>query len=71
MLAKLRSVAITGIDAVPVEVELDLNFGLPGERLVGLPDKAVQEALDRVKSAIRNSGYDFPSNRRLIFSLAP
>ncbi|MDR1518852.1 MAG: hypothetical protein LBU23_01745, partial [Planctomycetota bacterium] len=71
MLAKLSSIAITGIDAVPVEVELDLNFGMPFERLVGLPDKAVKEALDRVKSAIRNSGYDFPSTRRLIFSLAP
>lgn len=71
MLAKLHSVAITGIDAVPVEVELDHNFGLPCERLVGLPDKAVQEALDRIKSALRNRDYDFPASRRLIFSLAP
>lgn len=71
MLAKLHSVAITGIDAVPVEVELDHNFGVPYERLVGLPDKAVQESLDRIKSALRNRDYDFPSSRRLIYSLAP
>ena len=71
MLARLHSIAITGVDAVPVEVELDHNFGMPCERLVGLPDKAVQEALDRVKSALRNCEYDFPSSRRLIFSLAP
>lgn len=71
MLSKLRSVAITGVDAVPVDVELDLDFGVAKERLVGLPDKAVQEALDRIKSALCNCGYDYPLNRRLIFSLAP
>ena len=71
MLAGLTSIAITGVDAVPVEVELDNNFGMPCQRLVGLPDKAVQEALDRIKSALRNCGYDFPSSRRLIYSLAP
>ncbi|MCD8351715.1 MAG: YifB family Mg chelatase-like AAA ATPase, partial [Planctomycetaceae bacterium] len=71
MLAKLYSIAITGVDAVPVEVELDHNFGVPYEVIVGLPDKAVKEALSRIKSALRNNGYDFPSSRRLIYSLAP
>lgn len=71
MIAKLHSVAITGIDAVPVEVELDDAPGFPGTRIVGLPDKAVREALDRVQTAVRNSGYDFPATRRLIYSLAP
>ncbi len=71
MLASLSSIAITGIEAVPVEVELDLGTGFPAMRIVGMPDKAVQEALDRVKSAVRNSGYDFPASRRLIYSLAP
>lgn len=71
MLAKLYSIAITGVDAVPVEVELDHNFGVPYKVIVGLPDKAVKEALDRIKSALRNNGYDFPSSRRLIYSLAP
>ncbi len=71
MLSRLRSIAITGIDAVPVEVELDLNRGASAERLVGLPDKAVQEALDRIKSALQNCEYDFPHGHRLIYSLAP
>ncbi|MDR1744973.1 MAG: ATP-binding protein, partial [Planctomycetota bacterium] len=71
MLASLRSIAITGIDAVPVDVELDQRHGTPHMRLVGLPDKAVQEALDRIRSAMNNSGYDFPSTSRLVYSLAP
>ncbi len=71
MLAKLTSVAVTGIDAVPVDVELDCSPGMPCSRLVGLGDKAVQEALDRVKAALKNCGYDMPSNRRLVYSLAP
>ncbi len=71
MLAKFLSIAVTGVDAVPVEVELDCGFGMPCRRLVGLGDKAVQEALDRVKSALRNSGYSSPGNRRLVYSLAP
>lgn len=70
MLSKLYSSAITGIDAVPVEVELDLAQGLPGMRIVGLPDKAVQESADRVKAAVRNSGYSFP-NRKMVVNLAP
>jgi Mg chelatase-related protein len=70
MLAKLQSIAISGIDAVPVDVEFDLSGGKPIQRLVGLPDNAVKEALDRVSSAIRNSGYDYPA-RRMIYSLAP
>ncbi len=70
MLAKLQSIAISGIDAVPVDVEFDLSGGKPMQRLVGLPDNAVKEALDRVSSAIRNSNYDFPA-RRMIYSLAP
>jgi magnesium chelatase family protein len=70
MLAKLFSVAITGIDAEVVEVELDQTRGLPGLVMVGLPDKAVQESRDRVKSAVLNSGYSFP-NRKLVINLAP
>ncbi len=70
MLAKLHSMAITGIDAVPVEVEMDKRLGLPAEKVVGLPDKAVQEAMERVKSALVNNGYEMPRGK-LIFSLAP
>ncbi len=70
MLSKLFSVAITGVDAQIVEIELDLCAGLPGLRIVGLPDKAVQEAGDRVKSALRNSNYQYP-NRKMVVNLAP
>ncbi len=70
MLAKLRSVALTGIDAEEVGVELDLSPGLPGLRIVGLPDKAVQESVDRVRSAIRNSNYQYPV-KKMVVNLAP
>lgn len=70
MLAKLYSIAVTGIDAAVIEVELDLSRGLPGLIMVGLPDKAVQESRDRVKSALLNSGYQHP-NRKIVINLAP
>lgn len=70
MLAKLYSVAITGIDAEVVEVELDLTGGLVGMRIVGMPDNAVKEAADRVKSALKNSGFEYPQ-RKMVINLAP
>src|SRR6202050_5095639 len=71
MLAKVFSAAIVGLDAVPVEVEVDIaSQGLPSFTIVGLPDKAVEEAKERVRSAIRNSGADFPA-RRIAVNLAP
>lgn len=71
MLAKVFSAAVVGLDAVPVEVEIDIAAqGLPNFFIVGLPDKAVEEAKERVRSAIRNSGADFPA-RRITVNLAP
>ena len=70
MLAKVKSGAVLGIDAYLVEVEVDLALGLPVFSLVGLPDGAVKESKDRVKSAIKNSGYEYPS-RRITINLAP
>jgi len=58
------------MEGVIVEVEDDITLGLPSFIIVGLPDKAVQEARERVRSAIRNSGYSFPS-RRITVNLAP
>jgi len=58
------------MEGVIVEVEVDISPGLPSFIIVGLPDKAVQEARERVRSAIRNSGYSFPS-RRITVNLAP
>ena len=70
MLAKVLSGALIGIDAYPVEVEVDIAQGLPQFATVGLPEGAVKESKDRVKSAIKNSGYEFPT-RRITINLAP
>lgn len=71
MLAKVWSAALSGLDALPIEVEVDIaSQGLPSFTIVGLPDKAVEEAKERVRSAIRNTGADFPA-RRITVNLAP
>jgi magnesium chelatase family protein len=70
MLARLESAAVFGVDAYPVHVEVDVGLGLPFFRMVGLPDASVRESRDRVRAAIRNSGFDFPPHRVTI-NLAP
>jgi magnesium chelatase family protein len=70
MLAKILSCAVIGIDGWIVEVEVDVSRGLPVFSTVGLPDSAVKESKDRVKAAIKNCGYKFPSNR-ITVNLAP
>lgn len=70
MLASLRTAAVSGIDACPVQVEVDVSFGLPTFAMVGLPDASVRESRDRVRSAIRNSGFEFPPHR-ITVNLAP
>lgn len=70
MLAKVNSLAVFGIDAYPVEVEVEIAVGLPAVVVVGLPDAAVKESKDRVRSAIVNSGYAHPA-RRITINLAP
>jgi len=70
MLAKVRSGAIVGLDGAIVEVEVDISSGLPFFAIVGLPDAAVQEAKERVRAAIRNSGGTFPM-KRIVVNLAP
>ena len=67
---RVRSLSLFGIDALPVEVEVDVSAGLPGFSIVGLPDAAVQEARERVRVAISNSGYKFPT-KKVIVNLAP
>jgi len=70
MLASLRTAAVFGIEATPVYVEVDVSFGMPTFNLVGLPDASVRESRDRVRSAIRNSGFEFPVHR-ITVNLAP
>ncbi len=70
MLAKVLSSAVIGIDAYVVEVEVDIAQGLPSFSTVGLPEGAVRESKERVKAAVKNSGYHFPSDR-ITVNLAP
>ncbi len=70
MLARARSVALIGVDAVLVEVEVDVSPGLPAFTVVGLPDQAVSEARERVRAAVRNAGLPFPA-ARITVNLAP
>jgi magnesium chelatase family protein len=70
VLAILRTAAVFGVEALPVHVEVDVAFGMPMFTMVGLPDASVRESRDRVRSAIRNSGFEFPSHRVTV-NLAP
>ena len=70
IVAKVYSSALFGIEAYPVEVEVDLARGLPKFSIVGLPDLAVKEARERVSSAIKNSAFEFPT-KKITVNLAP
>jgi magnesium chelatase family protein len=70
MLANALSASIVGVDGVPVRVEVDVSFGLPGLTIVGLAGSAVLEARERVRAALRNSGFEVPA-RKITVNLAP
>jgi len=70
MLASLRTAAVFGVDACQVHVEVDVSFGFPNFVMVGLPDASVRESRERVRLAIRNSGFDYPPHRVTV-SLSP
>lgn len=70
MLARLRSAAVFGVEGYAVQVEVDVSYGLPNFTMVGLPDTSVRESRDRVRSAIRNSAFEFPGHR-ITVNLAP
>lgn len=70
MLAKINTCALLGIDGYEVNVEIDISNGLPAFDIVGLPDSAVKESKERVRTAIKNSGFSFPV-QRITVNLAP
>ncbi|GAG30382.1 unnamed protein product, partial [marine sediment metagenome] len=70
MLAKSLSCSVIGIDAYKVDVEVDIAEGLPAFNIIGLPDTAIRESKDRIKFAIKNSGYRFPKGK-ITVNLAP
>src|SRR6516164_3048990 len=69
-LARSRAIALVGVQGHPVEIEADIENGLPTLLLVGLPDTALREARDRIRAAIINSGESWPS-RRITVGLSP
>ncbi len=71
MLAQVTSCAVVGLEGALVQVEVDFTNATPAFCVVGLPDTAVQEARERVRAAVRNSGGYFPGNKRVIVNLAP
>jgi magnesium chelatase family protein len=70
MLARLRTAALDGVEAVIVQVEVDVSNGIPGYTVVGLPDASIRESRDRVRGAIRNSGFEYPC-AHITVNLAP
>ncbi len=70
MIAKVMTGSLSGIDANPVTVEVDLTSGIPGLTIVGLPDAAVSESKERIKAAVKNSGFAFPL-KKVVINLAP
>ena len=70
MLAKALSFALTGLEAYPITIEADVAQGLPFVALIGLPDNSVKESRERVRLAIKNSGFRFPLGR-VTLNLAP
>lgn len=70
MFSKVKSFSLLGLDGLSIDVEVDINKGLPSYDVVGLPDVAVKESKERVRSAIKNSGFDFPVHK-ITVNLAP
>ena len=70
MLSIIKSITLNGIEGFIVDVQVDISGGIPSWDVVGLPDASIREAKDRVRIAIKNSGYDFLS-RKIIINLAP
>ena len=70
MIAEVNSLGLHGISGFPVTVECHISSGLPGFDVVGLPDAAVKEARERVRAAVKNSGFRFPVSR-ITLNLAP
>lgn len=70
MLSIVKSMSLQGLEGFLVDVQIDVSAGMPNWEVVGLPDATVKESKERVRTAIKNSGYDFQS-RRIVINLAP
>lgn len=71
MLSKIKSAVINGLDVVGTEVEVGFSKGIPGTTIVGLPDNAVSESRERIRFAIKNSGFEYPIKWKIVVNLSP
>ncbi len=71
MLGKIYSTVINGLNAILTEVEVGFSRGIPGITIVGLPDNAVNESRERIRFAIKNSGFDYPFKNKIVINLSP
>lgn len=71
MFIKIYSGAVNGLDCIPITVETDVAGSWPGFQIIGLPDTSIQEAKERIRTSWKNTGLDFPSNKRIVINLAP
>ena len=70
MLSKIKSISLIGLEGNLIEIQVDISNGIPEFEIVGLPDTSVKEAKKRIESAIKNSGFEFPS-KKILINLAP
>lgn len=71
MISKVRSMVLQGLEAWPTEVEVGFSRGIPGTAIVGLPDNAVKESKERIRFAIKNSGFEYPLGMKVVVNLSP
>lgn len=71
MFTKINSAAVVGLECIPITAEVDIAGSWPGYQIIGLPDTAIQEAKERIRTAWKNTNLTFPSNSRIVINLAP
>ena len=71
MVSKIKSIVMNGLEPVLTEVEVGFSRGIPGITIVGLPDNAVNESKERIKFAIKNSGFEYPIGNKIVVNLSP
>jgi len=71
LISKIKSIVLNGLEVILTEVEVGFSRGIPGINIVGLPDNAVKESKERIKFAIKNSGFDYPVGQKIVVNLSP
>ncbi len=71
MISRVKSMILQGLEALPTDIEVGFSRGIPGTAIVGLPDNAVKESKERIRFAIKNSGFEYPLGMKVVVNLAP